>query len=44
MVHGTKDITGKLQESICIHQVDAILSVHEELMGLCELVSSMTLT
>ena len=34
MVDGTKDITGKEQESICIRHVDAMLNVHEQFMGL----------
>ena len=34
MVDGSKDITGKEQESICIRHVDAMLYVHKEFMGL----------
>ena len=40
MVDGTKDITGKEQESVCIKHVDAMLNVHEEFMGLYETVSA----
>ena len=40
MVDGTKDITGKEQESICIRHVDAMLNVHEEFMGLYEAAST----
>ena len=40
MLDGTKDITGKEQESICIRHVDAMLNVHEEFMGLYETAST----
>ena len=40
MVDGTKDITGKEQESICIRHFDAMLNVHEEFMGLYETAST----